>query len=315
MPEATADAVVGAVEAVVSAHGGADTTLVAAFLDLPVARAAEALDLSVDLGLLNQNGNAFNVASPLARLLVTPVLAQRAAILRVALEGYEPFRLFRTRLWVNREAVNVAAQQVKGVLGIAAHRDVIKGTLVSLGTYCQCLRTVGGDQYEVHFDFDDEIVRGLSGAVAELSESELRVRDWLGEGVRTYVDPADVLGPLAIAYLKVSQGDARGAVVNAGNAVESYLAQLGHDMGVATETAHGLGAKVHALDQANRLPKKIVAVGRYLGNVRNAADHGVDPDIGAAWIIRNGTGEDFLRVSIAFIEVSYAHWKGDQHQI
>jgi len=279
-------------------------------MDLPMTNTQAALDLAEDLGLVRINNATYESASPLARMFATPVLAQKAAVLRVAVESYEPYRVFRSRLHQSGEAVTVAAQQTKALLGLTEHHEVIKQTLVSLGTYCQSLRTAGGGQYDIRFEFEGELVSQLSGAVAELAEAEMRVRDWLSENARTYIDNVSVLDPLSEAYLKVSQGDSRGAVVTAGNAIESYLAQFAADVGVNVSSAHGLGAKVGALDQASQLPKKLVAVGRYLGNVRNAADHGIDPDIQKAWGIRDGTGEDFLRVAITFIESTLDHKDG-----
>lgn len=310
LPDTTADAVVGAVEAVVAGHGSSTQSIVAAFLDLPAANATSALELAEDLGLLRLNGTNYQVASPLARLLTTPVLEQRAAILRVAVESYEPYQVFRSRLHDGGGNVTTAAQQTAALLGLVEHKEIIKQTLISLGTYCHSLRSTGGGQYEVRFSFDAPLAAHLRDAVADLSEAELRVRDWLSEDARGYVDPRDVLDPLAEAYLKVSQGDSRGAVVTAGNAVESHLVQVANDLGVNVSQAHGLGAKVAAFESAKMLPKKVLAVGRYLGNIRNAADHGVDPDIGKAWVIRDGTGEDFLRVAITFIETTTDHKNG-----
>jgi hypothetical protein len=172
------------------------------------------------------------------------------------------------------------------------------------------VRSTGGGEYAVQFDYEDDLRTQLTGAASGLSDANLRVRDWLSEDLRTYAATRDVLDPLAEAYLKVSQGDARGAVVSAGNAVESYLAQLAGDMGVSVATAHGLGAKVAAFESAKAMPKKIIAIGRYLSSVRNAADHGVDSEIGAAWSIRSGTGEDFLRVSVTFMETTLGRYRG-----
>ena len=286
------------------------TDKVAEFLDLPVTNAQAALDLALDLGLIACDGTNYSVSSPLARLLVTPVLAQKSAILRVAVESYEPFRNFRGRLHLSGESPTVAAQQTKVLLGLTEHHEAIKQTLVSLGTYCQSLRTTGGGQYQVRFEFEGELSSQLSAAVAQLAEAELRVRDWLSENARTYLDSDSVLDPLAEAYLKVSQADARSAVVSCGNAVESFLAQIAGDLAVNVASAPGLGAKLAAIDNAGHLPKKLVAVGRYLGQVRNAADHGVDPDISRAWSIRDGTGEDYLRVAITFIESVLDHKDG-----
>jgi hypothetical protein len=303
LPDTTADNVVGAVQAVVAGRGAATTQIVANYLDLPTANATRALELAEDLGLVRSDGTTYTTASPLSRLLATPVLAQRAAVLRVAVEDYLPFRTFRECLSSVTD-VNTAAQQTCAILELSEHRESVKQTLVSLGTYCQSLRSTAGGHHEIRFDFEAELSSQLGGVVAELAEAELRIRDWLSDRARNYVDRVAVLEPLAESYLKVSQGDSRGAVVTAGNAVESHLSHLANDMGVNVVTAHGLGAKVQAFESAKKLPKKVLAVGRYLGNIRNAADHGIDPEVGAAWTIRSGTGEDFLRVAITFIETS-----------
>lgn len=302
LPDATADAVVAVVEAVVCGRGLSTLQHVAEFVDMPVTTVEAALDLAVDLGLVTVTGTTFEDSSPLSRLLVTPVLDQKSALLRITVESYEPFRVFRARLHESGETTTSAAKQTKALLHLTEHHEVIKQTLVSLGTYCGSLRDTGGGQYEVRFEFEGELVNRLRSAVSELGEAELRVRDWLSEQARAYVDAASVLGPLADAYLKVAQGDSRGAVVTAGNAIESYLVQLAADLSVNVATAPGLGAKVAEFEKAKKLPKKLLAVGRYLGNIRNAADHGVDTEIAVAWTIRDGTGEDYLRVAITFIE-------------
>jgi len=310
LPETTADAVVAAVEAVVLGRGTATEQMVADFLDLPVPKAREALNLAEDLGLVRDTGGGIESASPLARLLTTPVLQQRAAVLRVAVESYEPFLIFRERLYANGGVPSSAAQQTRSLLGLSEHREVIKETLISLGTYCRSFRSTGGGEHTVQFEYEDDLRTQLAGVVSQLSDAHLRVRDWLSEDLRAYAATRDVLDPLAEAYLKVSQGDARGAILNAGNAVESYLTQLAGDMGVNVAAAHGLGAKVAAFETAKVLPKKIIAIGRYLSNIRNGADHGVDPDVGASWTIRDGTGEDFLRVSVTFMEITLGHHQG-----
>ncbi|GAA1637112.1 hypothetical protein [Georgenia ruanii] len=304
LADTTADNVVGAVQGVVAGRDAATADMVADFLDLPNVNAVAALELAEDLGLIRCDGNCYKAASPLARLLNTPVLAQRAAVLRIAVEAYEPFRVFRELLHLSGEGAGTAAQQTRALLGLAAHRETIKQTLLSLGTYCQSLRATAGGNHEVRFELEEDFTTLLAGAVAELAEAELRVRDWMSERARNYVDHSSVLQPLAEAYLKVSQSDSRGAVVSAGNAIESYLSQLASDMSVSVAGATGLGAKVDAFDRARALPKKVAAIGKYLSNVRNAADHGVDSDIGAAWTIRAGTGEDYLRISITFIEIT-----------
>jgi hypothetical protein len=310
IPDTTADAVVAAVEGVVLSRGIATEQSIAEFLDLPAAKAREAIQLAEDLQLIRTNGQSIEVASPLARLLTTPVLQQRAAILRIAVEAYEPFRVFREILHMNGGLTSTAAQQTKAVLGSSEHRDVIRATLTSLGTYSSSLKAAAAGEFAVHFDYDEDLRSKLRESVSQLGEADLRIRDWISEDLRSYASTEDVLNPLAEAYLKASQGDARGTIVNAGNAAESFLAKLASDMAVDVSSAHGLGAKVAKLSDGGKIPKKIAAIGRYLGNVRNAADHGVDPEIGAAWLIRDGSGEDYLRVAITFIESCLSYHQG-----
>jgi hypothetical protein len=108
--------------------------------------------------------------------------------------------------------------------------------------------------------------------------------------------------------LQAGAGDGRTAVLLAGNAVESYLVALAGTLGVALGGAAGINAKLDrfahpgaGLVPANALPKKLIFMGKYLGHVRNAADHGVDTDIGAAWQIQPSTGLDFVNVACSFI--------------
>jgi hypothetical protein len=42
-------------------------------------------------------------------------------------------------------------------------------------------------------------------------------------------------------------------------------------------------------------------VGKYLGHVRNAADHGIDRDVAAQWGIRPSTGIEYVFVACSFI--------------
>jgi hypothetical protein len=73
--------------------------------------------------------------------------------------------------------------------------------------------------------------------------------------------------------------------------------------------ATGINAKLDKFDQARKLPKKLVHVGKYLGHIRNAADHGVDADVGAPWNIRTATGLEYVFVACSFVAASIAHEK------
>jgi hypothetical protein len=294
---ATAEQVVAVVDAVVANKGPTSIELAMAFADLPREAATSAANLAVDLGLLSENGSTYEAASPLCRFLSTSFQMQQAAVIRILLETYEPFTMFRERMAV--VPVDDAAEQTRALLTLDRHREDIKATLVSLGTFSQALVTTGGGQYEAGGAVPNPLVL-LADACSELVAAEARVREHLGTDVAAAVSRDEIIVPLADALVQ-TRVSAGGAVRAAGNAVESLLAHFAPGTGVNVGGAHGVTAKVQRYLDANVIPAKLAAVGKYLGNVRNAADHGVDPDIGVAWTITESTGVQYVFVACSFV--------------
>jgi hypothetical protein len=299
---ATAEQVVGAVEAVVVGRQPTKPDFVADFSDLPLNQAESALLLASDLGLLSQKTAGFSVASPLCRFLVTSNLAQRAAVLRVVLESYLPFVVFRERL-VATGAAGTAANQTRIALELDGHREAVKDTLISLGTYSDALLTEGGGRWAPQPAATDNPLQVLALASGDQASAEARIRLQLGPAACGLVSRDEVIVPLANALLRANGGDPRGAIVEAGNGVESYLSALAGRVGntVNLANAHGINAKLDRFDQATWMSKKLIFVGKHLGHVRNAADHGVDADVGVAWTIRAATGLEYVFNACSFV--------------
>jgi hypothetical protein len=312
---ATAEQVVAAVEAVVANTGGATKAdFVAEFSDLPPDQAEAALDLGTDLGFLSKDGTKYEVASPLCRFLSTPNQMQKAAVLRVLLESYTPFVVFRQRLEATELAAQ-AAQQTKTLLDLDAHREEIKDTLVSLGTYSHALVTEGGGRYRPEGEPAGNPLQALLASAQDATSAEALVRKQLGAEAVGTVSRDEVIVPLADAAIRARDNDSRGAVVSAGNAVESYLDGLATRLTVNLTGATGINAKLDRLGTGNTIPKKLIQVGKYLGNIRNAADHGVDPDVGASWSIREATGVEYVLVACSFIAAATHREKGHAPEI
>src|SRR2546428_1970164 len=134
----TAEHVMAAVEATVANGGQATVGLVTEFLETSAPRATAALNLAVELGLLAVDGTTYRAASPLCRFTSLP--DQKAAALRIVIEGYRPFIVFRERLVATAD-VAFAARHTKTLCALGADRDEIKDTLISLGTYSHALVT------------------------------------------------------------------------------------------------------------------------------------------------------------------------------
>jgi len=107
--------------------------------------------------------------------------------------------------------------------------------------------------------------------------------------------------PLFTALLRANANDPKAAVVDAGNAIESYLVGLAARAGIGLVGANGINAKLDRFDQATWMSKKLIFVGKHLGHVRNAADHGIDPDVGVTWTIRSATGMEYVFLVCSFI--------------
>lgn len=315
--QTTAEDVIASVEAVVVNGKPTSANFVAQFIDVPLDRAESALKLAVELDFLSVNAGNFSARRPLSHMFSTPKLMQKAAALRVVLESYEPFTMFRTRLKAT-DTASQAAQQTKVALDLDAHRDIIKDTLISLGTYSHALDTEGGGQYVAADDSVENQLLSLAQACRDVVSAENRIRVQMGDAAVAIVSRDDVFLPLANALLKAASGDGRGAVVLGGNAIESYLEALAPRMGppVNVAGAAGLNAKLERFVQANALPRKLIQVGKYLGNVRNAADHGLgDPDVNAPWTIQESTGLEFVYVACSFINAVTAREQGQPPKI
>jgi len=144
--QTTAEHVMGAVEAVVVNGRPTSPDLVAEFLGTTLPNATAAVEMAVELGLLTPNGADFVVLSPLCRFTTNP--EQKTAVLRILIENYRPFTVFRERLLATADP-NTAAQATKIFNNLPAHRDIVKETLISLGTFSRALVPEGGGHYQL----------------------------------------------------------------------------------------------------------------------------------------------------------------------
>jgi hypothetical protein len=300
--QTTAEHVVGAVEALVVNGGPATLDFIAEFLGTTPVNAAAALEMAEELGLLSHNAGTYTTVSPLCRFTAIP--EQKAAVLRILIESYRPFTIFRERLLATAD-LNGAAQATKVVCTLPAHRDVVKDTLISLGTYSRALVPEGGGNYQLEAASLVNALQVIASACKDVVTAEGRVRSQLGPVAEAVLVPQrdTVIVPLADALLRANNRDGAGAVQAAGNAVESHIAAMAGRMGVGLAGANGIIDKLSRFGAApRRLPRKLIHIGSYLGAIRNAADHGPDPDINnASWQIRDATGLEYVFVACSFI--------------
>lgn len=313
--QTTADLVMGAVEALVVRGNPANPDFVAAFLDTTPPNANAALDMAVELGLATENGNTFAVFSPLC--IFTAIPEQKAAVLRVLLESYRPFTVFRERLKATAN-LDQAARATKTVCALPAHREAVKETLISLAAYSRALVPEGGGNYQLEAPSLVNALQVIAAAAKDMAVSEGRIRDQLGPVSTNVLEPHrnTVIVPLASALIKANNRDGSGAVQAAGNAIESHITELAVRMNVNLAGTSGIIEKLNKFSNPRRLPRKLIHVGGYLGAIRNAADHGPDPDLNnASWQIRVATGLEYVFVACSFIAATIAIERNDPSEI
>ena len=305
--QATAEQVITVSEASVALRSSATVDSIRKFVDLPTDHTKNALALAEDLGLLEEKSGIFFPASPLCRLLRTPHDQERAAVLRITIESYKPFLIFREELEATNDPT-AAASRTKTRLDLECHREEVKDTLLNLATYSGALVASHGNVYERDLKSVSNLLLELASGSREESAAIFTVREELGAEAANLVNHEDVVLPLATSLRHASGGGAgREAVLHAGIALESFLDWYAMDRAVDLAGANGVNAKLDTLRQRQCLPKKLVFTGKYVGHARNAADHGNDTDIGAPWSISDATGRNIVFVAANFIKSVIAY--------
>ena len=238
--------------------------------------------------------------SALCRSFATANQQRRATALRVMLEAYDPFVKFRERLIATEDA-SKAARQTKQLLTLDAHPEDIKETLISLGQFSQALVAEGGGLYKPSDKVLNHSLQALADGCSEDAAAERHIRTQLGDLASSKASRSEVIIPLSTALQKAMAGDPRGAVVQAGNAIESFLEGFASRNSISLSGKHGINSKSDELKKQRAIPTKVQNISKMLGHIRNAADHGIDPEVGASWEIRDSTGLEYVYVALSFI--------------
>lgn len=302
----TAEHIINVTDAVLLKQNGCDWQFVAQFLDITEESAKNALEMASQLKLIKHISNGcYNRYDNMAIYLVTGNQQQRAAVLRFVLEQYEPYKTFKNRLAFSG-SVHIAAEQTKMLFGLSAHRDQIKDTIISLGTYAHSLVSEGAGLYRIveSNPQSTNYLHTIGDIISDRETAEITIRRSLGTDVCDWLNDEDILSSLATAYHKLAEcsSEPRGPILYAGNAIESFLVKLALHHRVSISGANGINAKVDRIKQAGCLNTKYAYVLKYLGHVRNACDHGIDHEIGQAWGISSDTSKEYVYVALTCLK-------------
>lgn len=178
-------------------------------------------------------------------------------------------------------------------------------TLISIATYAKALKSEGANLYS--FVEDVDAVGIIEAALRSANITENSLRTYWGENLYTFVNTSNVFAPLVEALQKTHSGtmDVRSIVVCAANAFESFLADFAVRKGVSLSGRNGILQKRDALSA--HISKKHRGMIEFVGQVRNAADHGADPDENnQVWTISNETARIYPCIIAALIKAIFS---------
>lgn len=290
LEQCTAEQVVDAVEAVTLMGRPASPSDVAAHVSLPEASVERALAVAEKLGLVEKSGSKYVPAPPYDHYFAEASEARRIDVLRFALEAFSPYRYFKQRLAFHSDPLR-SARETKLRFAYDNHEGEIRETLVSLGQYAGSLTYATNEGYAVTTSETMGEFLAIADAISiDAAAIEDFVRLRLGDGAYAYVQDErdDIITHIRAALSKlVAEEFDESVVMEVANAYENFLTKIAgdHQPSVSLVGKHGVIQKAMALQTAGALATKQMGYMNFIGHLRNAADHGIDAEVGLEWDI------------------------------
>lgn len=300
----TAEDIVAVVDAVIAKGSGATKDFISEFTGIATDdQVLKALQMACELQLIvfDSSQSCYGSPSFLARKLVSASTdEQKAVFMRLILEQYAPYNTFKTRYGFTK-SIDLACRQTKTLHAMSSNERDVKNTLISIATYAKALKSEGANLYS--FVEDMSAVGVIESALRSANITENSLRLYWGEPLYTFANTSNVFEPLVESFQKTRSVtmDVRSVVVCAANAFESFLADYAARKNVSLSGRNGILQKRDAL--STYISKKHRGMIEFVGQVRNAADHGADPDEdNQVWAISKETAAMYPCVIAALIK-------------
>lgn len=300
----TAEDIVSVVDAALAGKDICDIQYISEFADISEQQAQNAIKMAVNMELLyfDSTSQSYKSDSLLSHLLVSARNdLQKATIMRFILEQYKPFKSFKDR-YIFTQSIDLACKQLKVLYGMTTTYRDIKNTITNIATYAKAMISDGANQFVLN---DDQVtyLEILDVVLKSKANDDNALKTLLGESTYNYIDANKVYTPLSDAFSKVQNELTEGKtiILYSGNAFESFLQQIADEHSVSLVGKNGILQKSSAL--GNVLSKKHRGMIDYIGQVRNAADHGADVDEGGKiWEVSEETSRVYPTIVATVIK-------------
>lgn len=290
---APAEDIVAVVDAILAKPIECSEDFISEFADISPTQTSNALRMAMQLGLANKDITTgyYTSNSFLARLIVSSRNDNhKAAIMRLVLEQYEPYITFKSRFSFSK-SIDLACKQVKTLYSMSCGYKDIRNTIINIATYSRAMINDGASSYKLNQD-DVSYIEILELALRFKANDDNALRIQLGDTVCNYINTEKVFNSLSDAYSKIQNADTdpKAVILYAANAFESFLQQIADSHRISLVGKNGIAQKSDALSSV--ISKKHRGMIQYIYQIRNAADHGADPDEGGkVWNISNESAQ------------------------
>jgi hypothetical protein len=301
---APAEDIVGVVDAILAKPVECSEDFISEFADISSIQASNALHMANQFGLTEKDNitGYYTSNSFLARLIVSSRDDNhKAALMRLVLEQYEPYITFKSRFSFSG-SIDLACKQVKTLYSMPCGYKDIRNSIINIATYSKAMINDGASSYKLNQD-EVSYIEILELALKFKANDDNALRTQLGDSVCGYLNTEKVFNPLSDAYSKIqyAEADPKATILYAGNAFESFLQQIADAHNVSLVGKSGIGQKSDALSSV--ISKKHRGMIQYICQIRNAADHGADPDEGGSiWDISNESAQMYPIVVASIIK-------------
>lgn len=315
LPRCTAEQVLDVVEAVAILEREAlPTDLETSLLHAPES-IAHALQVAGALGFLasDTKKGTYSTAQLFGYYFAAAGASRKVDLLRFALESFAPYQYFKARLIVHGNAQK-ASRETKSRFKYSNHDGEILETLLSLGQYCGSLTATGGKVEVSSADPDSFLSVFESSSNDEMGIKRL-IREIVGDEAFEFIrdDSVGVIDHTVAVFVQIRESDdgTEGAV-RLGNACENFLNRIADSEvpAISLTGTNGIIQKADRVKAGKAITKKHLGSFQFIGQMRNAADHGIDSDIGLEWAVSVTSVENALRVFLAVVRSCVAFKNG-----
>lgn len=300
--QTTAEDILFVIDAAYAKPEDCDSKFICDFTDLSESQVKNALHMAQEFSLVtfDSNTSTYKGNSSLARLMLsTRTEEQKAAIMRLILEQYEPYRIFKDRLMRN-DTLDQAARRVKAFFNMTLSPSEIKETITNIATYSKAIINNGARNYKLNQD-ETSHIDILERVLYDKANDNNILLSLLGEKIYDCLDKETVINPLLNAFSKIQATpiDGKSTILYSANAFESFLVQLGKEKTIDLSKKKGIIEKSDMFS----FSKKHKGMINYLGQIRNASDHGADTyENNYSWSVYDETAKIYPFVVVNLIK-------------